>query len=756
MHAWKSGSHQRRAGGGRRARIVIAGVGLSIAGQAAAADRSWTAGDGTWGTAGNWTPVGVPTAFDNAFIGNLPGVSDSWVTMTSPVTVAALAITDGMVLDNDHRSLTVNGTLAIAGTYAVPAGGTHPSRLSVSTVDGLSVNAGNLLITDGAALNVWSGSYVRVNGLLDVDASSRISGEGGYLLYGNGAKAYDNDGALSLQPGLTTISQFGTGLIDLDGTAGNGKVNILISTIETGETGSLRITGSQLADAFDGEMNFVTGAAVEMNLDAGWALGTGGVILIYDATYTQGPVVVRGSPWSIAGTILGPSADAGLRVEADATFEPTAQLTLGEGYGARFTGQTDIEGGTFDFEDAPLRFTGPTTISGGDFTLAGPPLVAYVGFEGATEWRGTVTIDGTARQQGPASVTGATSITAQTFDMDGPGDASWTIGNTLVVNADYLEFGNGTRFDGSMAIAGGFFGRLTMNLTNSAWWTMAGQMTLTGEAALYTTRVAGSGMIVSGGLSVASGRPQISAPTQIADSATVTVPAGAILSLTGSTRVEALATFAGEGTVRNGSTGTLHLEDGASLDQLALLNNGTFELFSDAGSAATAAVGRFENASNGTLSVNVLGPVAGSEHDLLLVSGGPATLAGALWVRHNDPTHSPFRPDVGDEFTILTALDGVTGAFAAAPRSFSQGLAIDWTVDYGPNDVTLRVLGSAECPLGDLDEDGDIDISDLAILLAGFGTPSGAHWGLGDIDGDGDVDLQDMATLLGNFGSTCV
>lgn len=81
----------------------------------------------------------------------------------------------------------------------------------------------------------------------------------------------------------------------------------------------------------------------------------------------------------------------------------------------------------------------------------------------------------------------------------------------------------------------------------------------------------------------------------------------------------------------------------------------------------------------------------------------------------------------------------------------------EFAVQIGSLEQLLPLLFEAMtgcCP-GDLDGDCDVDLSDLAQLLANYGTTSEATYWDGDLDGDDDVDLEDLAELLSVYGTDC-
>lgn len=69
--------------------------------------------------------------------------------------------------------------------------------------------------------------------------------------------------------------------------------------------------------------------------------------------------------------------------------------------------------------------------------------------------------------------------------------------------------------------------------------------------------------------------------------------------------------------------------------------------------------------------------------------------------------------------------------------------------------VGVHAYRSDVACVGDLDNDNDVDIEDLATLLSNYGIDTGATPEQGDLDLDGDVDITDLASILSAYGSQC-
>jgi hypothetical protein len=90
------------------------------------------------------------------------------------------------------------------------------------------------------------------------------------------------------------------------------------------------------------------------------------------------------------------------------------------------------------------------------------------------------------------------------------------------------------------------------------------------------------------------------------------------------------------------------------------------------------------------------------------------------------------------------------------PRFVDHPATDDTGVPDPPDYLKIVDMGAYEFAIfGDLDSDGDVDLSDLAILLAHYGMTSGAQYEDGDLDCDGDVDLGDLSALLAMYGTMC-
>lgn len=58
------------------------------------------------------------------------------------------------------------------------------------------------------------------------------------------------------------------------------------------------------------------------------------------------------------------------------------------------------------------------------------------------------------------------------------------------------------------------------------------------------------------------------------------------------------------------------------------------------------------------------------------------------------------------------------------------------------------------CP-GDADGNGEVNFTDVALVLGNFGVSYIPGTGLGDADGTGTVNFADISSILSSFGSVC-
>jgi hypothetical protein len=134
------------------------------------------------------------------------------------------------------------------------------------------------------------------------------------------------------------------------------------------------------------------------------------------------------------------------------------------------------------------------------------------------------------------------------------------------------------------------------------------------------------------------------------------------------------------------------------------------------------------------------------ESDYHLAAGSPCIDAGCNWAVPPDVSDLDDDGDT-DEITPLD-LDG-EGRFFDDPDTPDAGCGWPPIVDMGAYE--FGGTGPQPC-FGDLDDDRDVDLDDLALLLIRYGESDACE---GDLDCDGDVDLDDLTPLLAAYGTTC-
>ncbi|MEX2673308.1 MAG: PEP-CTERM sorting domain-containing protein [Phycisphaeraceae bacterium] len=566
---------------------------------------SWNAGDGDWFDPANWSPVGVPDS-SAVEIGNLNGVQNSIVTLTpgggfddQGTSIYSLDITDAMWLRLNDGFIDVTTDTHISGRNQIQQNPTilRPSTLFVRT-DGNFFHrfaTNNLILSDHGQLWVEDDGRVQIGEKLTIASTSYVVGDGTIAFYDSGEVLVNNGeirhGSQNPNTPLVFQADFG-GLFDLDGTTGNGHINLFTSN--PGEQRAINFIGTGLTDDFDGTISISGGNVLNMNLDEGWTLGVAGQLDFHPGNGNFARLA--GEHVTIKGNVrVGPFGgdNTYARIQSDATVASGAQINLYTDEQLNFTGTTTINGGTFDLSQGGwLQFDGPTHVNGGTFNT--PTISAANGqvrFHGDTTWSGTVNFNGHVGNWGDAHVTGVTTINADIFAMN-HFDSTWTLDRALTINALSLQHqydnGGSKHTDADFVINSFGFngGKLTVNLTPDGFadrWSSFGDITINGPGdALISVSLEGSDVHLRGNTTV-NGNTLFNARIDL-DNAFILLNADAVLRLNGGSIAEyntlSLGTILGPGELQAASGKALF---GHGLIQAPVAFIGSAELRADGG-----------------------------------------------------------------------------------------------------------------------------------------------------------------------------
>lgn len=678
--------------------ILVALAGLaplaSVSAPAFAQNIHWNAGTGLWSHGPNWLGGVVPGPANSVFLGSTAAAFNAGVTLDASPTIANLTITDGMGLTTDNRSLTVTGNTLISGSNPVEGGVAH-SGMIVDFVDGTAFTTNNLTLED-AGIFLLRGAYTRVFNTMSTQAGTRVLGNGHIWFQGNHIN-FINEGriAAGTDEGIT-LRQLGDGRFNLDGTSGDGRIWLNYFDPATQNAGRLTVEGVGLSDAFSGTIEMRRGSRLSMDLDEGWVADASSVIDVDAGGFSANSAVIEGTDFTFGGRmdIYNPGSlsinTTGFTLASSAVVNLDGNSGLTTGSSNSVFTEVIMDGATFNAApDANVWMYDHVTVRGGTYNSDTSSWGSLTFFDDTT-WDGDLTVHGRLRNfNGNASVVGPTVITADEFMM-GDADSHWSVANTLVINADSLTYGAFNGIEGEMSITGTATGRLTMNLTDpNQSWEVGGRLRVGGLlGSIPVTRVAGNHMFVTGELAAEIGIARITADATFADSSSINIASPATLRMQGVTTVESDAVLQGEGWLHNGVDAQLRMEHGASLERVGLINSS--DLFIARNAAGQATVDRLESTADARWVVDIRGMLPGLGHDRLIATGGTAQLDGELIVLL-DPAPTGFRPEVGDEFTILQASAGVVGTFVNVPGSVLGAVQYGWEVIYSENTVVLRL-----------------------------------------------------------------
>jgi autotransporter-associated beta strand protein len=432
--------------------------------------KNWDAADGAWSMSALWSPTGLPTDDDNAFVQGSGGVAGA-VNVDQP----GAAAWDVRVGGNGAATLTVSagGDLRVVNTLTVGASGAGSLDVDGGTVTAqnvvigshgfggsVNVTGGGVLSSRfiapdgvGGAVTLQSGTIAAAAGDLEVTAPVNLVGVGTF-------DTAEHDATVSSTISGGELVKTGEGVLTLTSTNNySGGTSLTGGTLAIATSANIGGVGSQID--FTGGTLRVTGTGLS-NLDShsvNWSSFDGGIDVnaaVHTFTISQtldgsGTFTKRG-----AGTLVLSSANNhGGTVAAGGVLSVLDDTRLGAP-----AAPLGLEGGTLRFTttgastvDRATTLSGASTIdvaqASGVITLAQP-----VGGTGAVSKAGP----GTLILAAANTYTGATTIASGTLRITNP----------LALKYTTVVFAGGTLdLNGLTASVGGLAGSGTLDLAGT-------------------------------------------------------------------------------------------------------------------------------------------------------------------------------------------------------------------------------------------------------------------------------------------------
>jgi T5SS/PEP-CTERM-associated repeat protein len=753
--------------------LTAALLSIGWASPALAVVYSWSnAAGGTFASAANWLPIGVPSSFDTAQF-NLPNTYT--VTVNASATVNTLTQSQGDVTLNLGSSTFLltnitNNILGAAGqtstlringgsfspanlTVAGPAGSTSNLILDSAVITSLgfgtflvgSSGTGNFTLQNGATLTTPFGTAIGVNA--GGVGTATVAGSNSLWTITN----------LPLRVGST-----GTGTLNI---LANGSVNAF--GLEVGENlnsvGTVSMSGSGATFTTAGTANIGGTSAALPAASATLNIGTGATMNLNGTTNFRTNSKVNVSGGTLNLTTVDIAAGTTFNWTAGTINFATAPTITASVLNTLLAGTNTLGANrTLSATAGTLSLTTPLILNGGRISAPTISVAANMDISGFSTITAATTLilqSGTTIQLGDFSTLHATtSITnnGSTLALQGPlarvtgpfanfagfvtgtgrftsGMNNGTNGFIRVNTGDQIIIDAGTPTNaGTIELAGGTI-QYSGTLTNQATGTISGRGVFRGSA----NTPGSNGLTNNGVLSFSGGLTDIFGDVNNA--------ASGIIVAAGASTVTFYDDVVNNGEIRT-AAGSRTVFFGSVTGAGPFTGTGVVELNGDLKPGNSPAEVTFGgnvtlNATAG-LDIELGGTAKGSQYDSLTIAGA-ASLSGDL----NVSLLNGFAPISGQSFNILSAAGGISGTFDATTFPALAG-GLYFNLAYNPTAVTLSVAGI----LGDYNQSGNVDAADYVLWrksLSQLGPPLAA-----DGNNNGTIDPADFTIWRNNYDVT--